>query len=70
MRIEVLTIFPGLFSGALDYGLIHQAKKKGILDLGIRDLRDFTHNRHRTVDDMPYGGGPGMVFKPEPIFEA
>ena len=70
MRIEVLTIFPGLFSGALDYGLIHQAKKKGILDLGIRDLRDFTHDRHRSVDDMPYGGGPGMVFKPEPIFEA
>lgn len=70
MRIEVLTIFPGLFSGALDYGLIHQAKKKGILDLSIRDLRDFTHDRHRTVDDMPYGGGPGMVFKPEPIFEA
>jgi tRNA (guanine37-N1)-methyltransferase len=70
MRIEVLTIFPGLFSGVLDYGLIHQAKKKGILDLCIRDLRDYTSDRHRTVDDEPYGGGPGMVFKPEPIFEA
>jgi tRNA (guanine37-N1)-methyltransferase len=70
MRIEVLTIFPGLFSGVLDYGLINQARKKGILDLKIRDLREFTRDRHRTVDDVPYGGGPGMVFKPEPIFEA
>lgn len=70
MRIEVLTIFPNLFSSVLDYGLIHQAKKKGILDLQIRDLRDYTRDRHRTVDDEPYGGGPGMVFKPEPIFEA
>jgi tRNA (guanine37-N1)-methyltransferase len=54
----------------LDYGLINQARKKGILDLKIRDLREFTRDRHRTVDDVPYGGGPGMVFKPEPIFEA
>jgi len=69
MRVDILTIFPGMFSGVLEYGLIRQAREKGILDFRVHDLRDFTHDRHRSVDDVPYGGGPGMVFRPEPIFE-
>src|ERR671914_69465 len=70
MRVDFLTIFPGMFSGVLDFGLIYQARQKGILDFGVHDLRNFTHDRHRSVDDVAYGGGPGMVFKPEPVFEA
>jgi tRNA (guanine37-N1)-methyltransferase len=70
MRVDFVTIFPELCSGFLNYGLILQAREKQILDLQIHDLRNFTHDRHRTVDDVPYGGGPGMVFKPEPLFEA
>lgn len=70
MRIDFLTIFPGLISGVLQHSLLNQAGKKGLLELQVHDLRDYTHDRHRTVDDEAYGGGPGMVFKPEPVFEA
>lgn len=70
MRINFLTIFPGVISGVLDYGLLHQAHQKGLLEFQIHNLRDFTEDRHRSVDDVPYGGGPGMVFKPEPVFKA
>lgn len=70
MRIDFLTIFPGLISGALDYGLLMQARQKGLLEMNVVNLRDFAKDRHRTVDDVAYGGGPGMVFKPEPVFEA
>src|SRR3989304_9865254 len=70
MRVDFLTIFPGIFSGVLEHGLIYQGRQKGLLEFHVHDLRQFTHDRHRSVDDVPYGGGPGMVFKPEPIFEA
>jgi tRNA (guanine37-N1)-methyltransferase len=70
MRVDFLTIFPNLFSGFLEYGLIHQAQEKKVLQLRVHDLRDFTNDRHRSVDDVSYGGGPGMVFKPEPVFQA
>jgi tRNA (guanine37-N1)-methyltransferase len=70
MNIEVLTLFPAMFAGPLDESIIMRARTAGILDLRIHDLRTWTHDRHRTVDDTPYGGGPGMVLKPEPIFEA
>lgn len=70
MRIEVLTLFPAMFAGPLDESIVGRAREQGVLDLRIRDLRDWTHDRHRTVDDRPFGGGPGMVLKPEPIFEA
>ncbi len=70
MRIDILTLFPAMFAGPLDESILKRARHGGILDLRIHDLRDWTHDRHRTVDDNPYGGGPGMVLKPEPIFEA
>ncbi len=70
MRIDVLTLFPAMFAGPLDESIVGRAREQGVLDLRIRDLRDWTHDRHRTVDDRPFGGGPGMVLKPEPIFEA
>ncbi len=70
MQIDVLTLFPAMFSGPLDESIIKRARKSGLLDLRIHDLRAWTHDRHRTVDDTPYGGGPGMVLKPEPLFEA
>ena len=70
MKIDVLTLFPGMFPGPLDESIIKRACESGRLRLGIRDLRDFTHDRHRTVDDRPFGGGPGMLMKPEPMFEA
>ena len=70
MRIDILTLFPDMFAGPLDESIIRRARTAGILDLRIHNLRDWTHDRHRTVDDTPYGGGPGMVLKPEPIFEA
>ncbi len=69
MRIDIVTLFPAMFSGPLDESIIKRARTAGILDLRIHDLRDWTHDRHRTVDDSPYGGGPGMVLKPEPLFE-
>ena len=70
MKIDVLTLFPAMFAGPLDESIIKRARQKGLLDLKIHDLRDWTHDRHRTVDDRPFGGGPGMLMKPEPLFEA
>src|SRR5438045_1417581 len=70
MKIDVLTLFPAMFAGPLDESIIKRARAEGLLDLAIHNLRDYTHDRHRTVDDKPFGGGPGMLLKPEPIFEA
>jgi len=70
MKIDVLTLFPGMFAGPLDESIIQRARQAGRLGLRVYNLRDYTHDRHRTVDDRPYGGGPGMVLKPEPLFEA
>jgi len=70
MKIDVLTLFPAMFAGPLDESIIKRARQKGFLDLKIHDLRIWTHDRHRTVDDRPFGGGPGMLLKPEPLFEA
>jgi len=69
MKFEILTIFPDFFRGPLDYGIVRRAREAGLIDIGIHDLRGFTQDRHRTVDDRPFGGGEGMVLKPEPIFE-
>ena len=70
MKIDVLTLFPGMFPGPLDESIIKRACESGRLRLGIHDLRDYAHDRHRKVDDRPFGGGPGMLMKPEPLFEA
>ena len=70
MKVDVLTLFPAMFAGPLDESIIRRARAAGQLELVIHDLRDWTHDRHRTVDDEPYGGGPGMLLKPEPVFEA
>jgi tRNA (guanine37-N1)-methyltransferase len=69
MRIDIVTIFPEFFS-VLDLSLLGKARQSGLIDVAAHDLRDFTHDRHRTVDDTPYGGGAGMVMKPEPWGEA
>lgn len=70
MRIDVLTIFPGMFRGPLDESIVKRARERGLLDLRIHDLRDYTTDRHRSTDDAPYGGGAGMVMRPEPFFAA
>jgi tRNA (guanine37-N1)-methyltransferase len=70
LKIDVLTLFPAMFAGPLDESIIMRARKSGLLDLKIHQLRDWTHDKHKTVDDRPFGGGPGMLLKPEPIFEA
>ena len=70
LKIDVLTLFPEMFAGPLDVSIVRRARTTGLLELQIHNLRDFTHDRHQTVDDRPFGGGPGMVLKPEPIFEA
>ena len=70
MKIDVLTIYPGMFPGPLDESIVKRAQESGKLQLRFIDLRDYTHDRHRTVDDRPFGGGPGMLMKPEPLFEA
>jgi len=70
MRIDILTIFPEAFSGVFDVGVIRRARQQGLLDIRLVQLRDFAEDRHRTVDDRPFGGGEGMVLKPEPIFRA
>jgi len=70
MRFEVLTLFPEAFPGPLAVGVTGRALASGLLTIEVHDLRDYTHDRHRQVDDVPYGGGAGMVLKPEPIFEA
>jgi tRNA (guanine37-N1)-methyltransferase len=69
MKFEILTIFPDFFRGPLDYGIVRRAREAGLIEITVHDLRTFTHDRHRTVDDRPFGGGEGMVLKPEPIFE-
>jgi|SRR5579862_8608366 len=69
MKFDILTIFPDFFRGPLDYGIVRRAREAGLIDIEIHDLRTYTHDRHRTVDDRPFGGGEGMVLKPEPIFE-
>ncbi len=70
MRFEIVTIFPGFFQGFLENGILRRALTEGLVEIGIHDLRAFTHDRHRTVDDRPFGGGEGMVLKPQPIAEA
>jgi tRNA (guanine37-N1)-methyltransferase len=70
MKIDVLTLFPAMFAGPLDESIVKRAREKGLLDLNIHNLRDWTHDRHKTVDDKPFGGGPGMLLKVEPLFEA
>jgi tRNA (guanine37-N1)-methyltransferase len=70
MRFDLITIFPEFFSGPLDYGIVRRAREAGLIEAHVHDLRQFTHDRHRTVDDRPFGGGEGMVLKPEPLFEA
>jgi len=70
MKFDVVTIFPKMVEGPLAEGIVARAIAKGILDVRVHDLRAFTTDRHRVVDDMPFGGGPGMVLKPEPLFTA
>src|SRR5271154_99953 len=70
MRFDIITIFPEFFGGPLDYGIVRRAREARLVEACIHDLRDFTHDRHRTVDDRPFGGGGGMVMKPEPLFDA
>jgi tRNA (guanine37-N1)-methyltransferase len=70
MRFEIVTIFPGFFSSIFENGILRRALAEGLVEVGIHDLRNFTHDRHRTVDDRPFGGGEGMVLKPEPLAEA
>jgi tRNA (guanine37-N1)-methyltransferase len=67
MKIDVLTLFPAMFAGPLDESIIKRARTAGLLELQLHQLRDWTHDRHKTVDDRPFGGGPGMLLKPEPI---
>src|SRR5271170_1445489 len=69
MRFDIVTIFPEFFAGPLEYGIVRRAREAGLIDIGVRDLREFTHDRHRTVDDRPFGGGEGMVLKAEPLAE-
>ncbi len=70
MRFDLLTIFPEFFAGPFDFGIIKRAREQGIIEIVIHDLRSFTFDRHHVVDDRPFGGGEGMVLKPEPIFRA
>jgi tRNA (guanine37-N1)-methyltransferase len=70
VRFDLITIFPEFFAGPLDYGIVRRAKEAGIVQIHVQDLREFTKDRHKTVDDRPFGGGEGMVLKPEPLFEA
>jgi tRNA (guanine37-N1)-methyltransferase len=70
MRFDLITIFPEFFTGPLDHGIIRRAREAGLIHVHVQDLRTFTKDRHRSVDDRPFGGGEGMVLKPEPLFEA
>ncbi|HEX7264378.1 MAG TPA: tRNA (guanosine(37)-N1)-methyltransferase TrmD [Candidatus Dormibacteraeota bacterium] len=70
MRFDVVTIFPAMFGPVFEHGVVGRGIERGLIQLRAHDLRDYTHDRHRQVDDMPFGGGPGMVIKPEPVFEA
>jgi len=69
MKVDIVTIFPDFFRGPLDYGITRRAREMGLAKIEVHDLRQFAHDRHRTVDDRPFGGGEGMVLKPEPLFE-
>jgi tRNA (guanine37-N1)-methyltransferase len=69
MKADIVTIFPDFFRGPLDYGITRRAQEMGLAEIKVHDLREFTRDRHRTVDDRPFGGGEGMVLKPEPLFE-
>jgi tRNA (guanine37-N1)-methyltransferase len=69
MLVDLVTIFPDFFRGPLDYGILRRARETGLVEITVHDLREFTRDKHRTVDDRPFGGGEGMVLKPEPIFE-
>jgi tRNA (guanine37-N1)-methyltransferase len=70
MRFDLITIFPEFFAGPLEHGIVRKAREAGLIQIHVQDLREFTKDRHRTVDDRPFGGGEGMVLKPEPLFEA
>jgi tRNA (guanine37-N1)-methyltransferase len=70
VRFDLVTIFPDFFRGPLDHGILRRAQDAGLVEVRVHDLRQFTHDRHRTVDDRPFGGGEGMVLKPEPLFAA
>ena len=70
LRIDIVTLFPEIFEGPLGSSIVGRARKENIVEINTVDLRDFTHDRHRTVDDKPYGGGPGMLMKIEPLYEA
>jgi tRNA (guanine37-N1)-methyltransferase len=70
MQFEIITIFPGFFAGIFEHGIVRRAQAEGLVSIGLHDLREFTHDRHRTVDDRPFGGGEGMVLKPEPLAAA
>src|SRR5215469_609428 len=70
MRFDLITIFPDFFGGPLDHGIVRRAREARLIHVHVQDLREFTKDRHRSVDDRPFGGGAGMVLKPEPLFEA
>ena len=70
MRFDLITIFPEFFAGPLNHGIVRRAKEAGLVQIHVQDLREFTNDRHRTVDDRPYGGGEGMVLKPGPLLPA
>ena len=70
MRFDIVTIFPGFFASVFEHGIVRRAQAEGLVEIGLHDLRDYAHDRHRTVDDRPFGGGEGMVLKPEPLAEA
>jgi len=70
MRFHVLTLFPGAFQGPFQHSMLEQASRKGFISIQLTDIRDYTHDAHKTADDYQFGGGPGMVMKPEPVFEA
>jgi len=70
LRIDIITIFPEMFRGPFDVSILKKAQDRGFVEIKVHNLRDFTEDKHRTVDDYPYGGGSGMVMKPEPIFKA
>lgn len=70
MRIDILTLFPGMFAGPFDESIIKRARERGIIQVGVHDIREYAEDRHRVVDDYPYGGGAGMVMKPEPVHRA
>src|SRR6059036_3301240 len=70
LEFDIVTIFPEFFKGPFDFGIIRRGRESGLIEIQVHDLRTFTSDRHRTVDDRPFGGGEGMVFKPEPIFKA